>query len=123
MASGGLVCAAALGLSACGGGNGAASCTPGPTAALTITKDGVTPTNVCVAPQGTVTFTNSDTVPHHIEFDTSGCPAGPDIPAGAQGTVTFTTEQNCSFHDGNNASNAFRGTVAVTSATVTGGGY
>jgi plastocyanin len=116
--------AGALALGGCGGGgNGAASCTPATTASLTITAAGVSPTNVCVQPQGQVTFTNNDTVAHHIEFDTAGCPAVPEIAAGAQATATFNTAENCSFHDGNNASNAFRGTVAVTAVTVTGGGY
>ncbi|MFL5263826.1 MAG: hypothetical protein ACJ79R_23740 [Anaeromyxobacteraceae bacterium] len=118
-ASGALVCAAVLGLAACGGGNGAASCTPGPTAALTITASGVNPQNVCVAPQGTVTFTNSDTVSHHIEFD-GNCPALAQLAPGAQGSVTFPTEGNCSFHD-SAAGAAFQGVVAVTTATVSGG--
>jgi len=118
--------AAALGLAACGGsgGSGAASCTPTTTAATTITATGISPTNVCVSPLGTVTFTNSDTVSHHIEFEPSNCPTMPEIPAGRQGTATFPTEGTCSFHDGNNASAAaFQGAVAVTSIVVSGGGY
>jgi len=108
-----------------GGGNGADSCNPGPSASYTISSTGISPTNVCISPGGTVTFTNSDTASHHIEFETAGCPTGPDISGGSSATVTFAeTQQNCSFHDGNNPSSAaFKGTVAVTNVTVSGGGY
>ncbi len=120
--------AALSGLAACGGGGGAgaATCSPGPTAALAISATGISPTNVCVQPGGTVTFTNNDpTVTHDIEFDTGGCPAVGDIsPSGGQKSVTFPTQANCSFHDGANPSSAaFMGTVAVTPVTVSGGGY
>ncbi len=120
---------AALGLAACGGGGGGgsgASCTPGPTAALSITSTGLSPTNVCVQPNGTVTFTNMDpTATHDIEFETANCPTvGNVAPNGGQVTTTFPTAENCTFHDGNSPNNtAFRGTVAVTTGTVTGGGY
>lgn len=119
LATGVLVCAAAVGLSACGGGNGAASCTPGPTAALTITAAGVNPQNVCVTPGGTVTFANNDSVAHHIEFD-NGCATLAQLSPGAQGTVTFPTEGQCGYHD-SSAGAAFQGTVAVTTVTVSGG--
>lgn len=120
--------AAALGLAACGGssgGGGSASCTPGPTATLTITATGLSPTNVCVQPGGTVAFTNSDaTATHSIVFDTAGCPTVGDISPGAQASANFPTQVNCTFHDGRNPTNtAFRGTVAVAAATVSGGGY
>ena len=125
-----LVCGTALSaLVACGGGGGggAESCSPGPSASLSITATGLSPMNVCVAPGGTVTFTNSDTATtHDVEFESAGCPRNPgDIaPGGGRVNVTFPTEGNCSFYDGKNASNpAFRGTVAVTSIVVSGGGY
>ncbi len=121
-----LAAAAAMGLAACGGGGGGgASCSPGPTAALAISATGISPTNVCVQPGGTVSFTNNDmSSTHDIEFDTSGCPTVGNIPPQGQMTVTFPTQENCSFHDGTNpSSTAFRGTVAVTSVTVSGGGY
>ncbi len=118
---------AALGAIACGGssGGGAQSCTPGLTASLSFSATGISPTNVCVQPGGVVTFTNSDTAAtHSVVFDTTGCPTVGDIAPGAQATATFPTQQNCTFHDGRNAGNtAFRGTVAVTAATVSGGGY
>jgi plastocyanin len=117
--------AAALGLAACGGGGGgAATCTPGQSASMTIKSTGISPTNVCVLPAGSVTFTNSDAVPHHIEFDAATCPTVPEIAAGSSQQATFpSTVMNCSFHDGNNPAAAFSGTVAVTSAVVSGGGY
>ena len=38
--------------------------------------------------------------------------------------MTFLTQGNCKYHDGNNSANAaFQGTVAVTAVTVSGGGY
>lgn len=119
---------AVLGLAACGGGGGgggSASCAPGLTASLSITATGLSPTNVCVQPGGVVTFRNDDTAAtHDIEFDTPGCPTVGDIAPGGQKAATFTTQANCSFHDGRNASSsAFQGTVAVTAVTVTGGGY
>jgi plastocyanin len=117
-----------LGLAACGGGSSgsSASCTPGSTAALTVTATGLSPINVCVLPGGTVTFTNSDpSAAHDIVFDTANCPTVGNIsPNGAHVMATFPTQENCTFHDANNPNNtAFRGTVAVTPGTVTGGGY
>ena len=89
----------AVGLAACGGGGGggggAASCTPTTTAAH-----------------------------HDIKFDTAGCPTVGDIAPAAQKTVTFPSVSTCSFHDGANAASAaFKGTVAVTTIVVSGGGY
>ena len=121
--------AVVLGVAACGGGGGggggSGSCSPSQAATLSITATGLSPTNVCVVPGGTVTFINSDTAAtHDIEFDTAGCPTVGNIAPGAQASATFPTQQNCSFHDGRNASNAsFQGTVAVTAVTVSGGGY
>jgi hypothetical protein len=100
----------------CGG-----SCTPGQTAAITITATGLSPINVCVLPtNGTVTFTNSDTKSHTVVFSTPGCPTVGTIAAGGQATATFTTQENCSFQVDNGSTT---GTVAVTSAMVMGGGY
>ena len=123
------VAAVVLGLAACGGGGGgAASCNPGPTASMSITAAGLSPTNVCVSPGGTVTFTNNDAALHHIEFDnTASCPAIAELTprgtAGASQQATFANTVNCTFHDGDNAAVVFSGTVAVTSVVVTGGGY
>ncbi len=116
---------AALGLASCGGGGGGSSCSPGPTALLTINATGLSPTNVCVMPGGAVTFRNADTASDHdVEFETGGCPAVGDIQPGGQVTATFPTQGNCTFHDGKNPSSAaFRGTVAVTTVNVGGGGY
>ena len=107
------------------GGGGAASCTPGPTAAMTLSSMGLSPPNVCVQPGGTVTFSNTDTVAHDIEFSTpASCPTVGSIASGGHVGTVFPTVVNCTFHDGNQPSNAaFQGTVAVTSGTVMGGGY
>ena len=112
--------ACAMALSACGGGGGGgASCDPQQSAALTITSTGVTPANVCVTPGGTVTFTNSGPVQHHIEFD-NNCATAVDLAPGAQASVPFPTAGNCPYHD-SSAGAAFQGVVAVTTVTVTGG--
>ncbi len=122
---------ATLGLAACGGGGGGGgSCTPGPTAALTVTDTGFSngTNNACVQLGGLVTFTNSGASAHTIVIDTlaSSCPTTPaspiPIPTGSPVTVTFpTTAVNCNFHLDSNT--ALSGTVAVTSAAVSGGGY
>jgi hypothetical protein len=113
-------------LAACGGGGGGgASCTPHATSAIVLTSTGTTPTNACVLPAGTVTFTNNDTAPHDIEFGAAGCPVlGPITPGGGQVTGTFPTPGSCVYHDADNPTNtAFQGTVAVTNSNVGGGGY
>jgi len=121
--------AAAQLLAACGGGSSSSSssgsCTPGPTATITITAGGFTPRAVCVLPSGTVNFTNSDTATHDIESGTTCTQLnlGP-IPAGQTKTVTFPTTEICTFFEAAQSSNAaFQGTVAVSSAPTTGPGY
>jgi plastocyanin len=121
------VCAAALG---CGGGDGSGggggqTCTPGNSFAITITATGMSPQNACVLPNGTVTFTNNDSVQHDIEIQGSGCPRSPGgIQPGASASATFTTVQNCPYSDATKAGNtAFTGTIAVSQETQTGGGY
>jgi len=121
--------ALATSIAACGaGGNtntGGGTCTPSLAAAITIAGGGVSPSAVCVLPNGTVTFTNRDTVAHDIQSGTA-CPAlnlGPIGPSLSK-AATFATAQVCAFHDAANATNAaFQGTVVVTAAVVTGGGY
>ncbi len=117
-------------LSACGGGGGgggggSTTCNPSAAAAITISSTGITPTAVCVTPGGSVTFTNSDTVPHDIEA-AAGCTAqnlGSIDPAQTR-VVTFPTSQTCTFQDNAKPGNsAFQGTVAVNTTTVTGSGY
>lgn len=121
--------AVGLWLTACGGSGGgggtSGTCTPGPSATIAIAATGISPTNVCVQPGGTVTFRNDDAAAtHDIEFETAGCPAVGDVSPGTQVSASFPTTRNCTFHDGRNASStAFRGTVAVTSTMVSGGGY
>ncbi len=120
-----------LAVAACGGGGGgggAASCTPAPTATLTINDTGFASgaNNACVQLGGQVTFTNAGASPHTVNFDTPGCPAsGPvavAVVAGTSSTLTFpSTVVNCRFHI--DANMALAGTVAVTTTTVSGGGY
>ena len=126
IAGGAMFGGAILGLAGCGGsgGGGAASCSPGPTATMSITSGGLSPTNVCVQPGGQVTFTNNDSARHHIQFEVAGCPTLDEMSPGATATGTFATTANCTFHDGDNPANAaYRGTVAVSSVMVSGGGY
>lgn len=125
-----VVCLAlgALALAACGGGGGGgggASCTPGPTATLTVNDTGFPngANNACVQLAGQVTFANAGTSTHTINFDTSGCPAAVAVPASSSSSpVTFpNTTVNCNFHI--DANTAESGTVAVSTVTVSGGGY
>lgn len=127
------VAGATAALVACGGGGGGgggsgsvATCTPGQTAATTITATGLTPLNVCIRPTGVVTFRNDDTAAHQLVPETAPCPSGglPSVAPGASVDVTFPTSGNCTFHDSAQPANAaFRGTVAVSQVTVSGGGY
>ncbi len=118
---------AALSLVACGGGGGGSgnsSCTPGTTASMSITASGLSPKAVCLLPGGTVTFDNTDAAAHDIESDGS-CPALSlgSIAAGQKKSVALPDVQTCSIHDADNPTNAaFQGTVAVSSATTSGGG-
>jgi plastocyanin len=123
---------AAVLLGACGGGGSGSSggatgtCTPRQSATITIQASGVSPTAVCVLPNGTVTFTNSDAVAHDIE-STAACAEldlGSIAPQQSKTTLAFETAGTCTFHDQTNPSNAsFQGTVAVSSAPTTGPGY
>ncbi len=122
---------AAAVLSACGGGSsgmGSGGCTPGTSAAVGIGSAGFNPVAVCILPSGTVKFTNNDSVAHDIEASTnaSACTSlnlG-SIAAGQSVSPSFGTAAVCTFHDAAHASDtAFQGTVAVSNAPVSGGGY
>ncbi len=125
-----LIAAAVIG--GCGGGSsssqGNGSCTPGQSAAMSVTSTGISPQNVCVLPGGTVTITNHDSVAHDIEASaaTSAC-TGLDlgsIAAGQSATAPFPAAATCALHDAGRASDAaFQGNVYVTTASVTGPGY
>jgi plastocyanin len=111
---------------ACGGSSsGGNSCTPGSSAAISITATGMSPQNACIQPGGSVTFTNNDTVQHDVEFEGGGCPNSPGgIQPGASKQVFFPTSQNCGYSDITKPSvAAFTGTIAVSTQTQTGGGY
>jgi len=119
--------ALALLLGGCGGdgGGGSGTCTPSSSVQITITASGVSPTLVCVLPDGAVTFRNDDTVEHDIQSG-AGCPAlnlGP-IPASTSKVATFVDPQTCPFHDEKAPTNmAFQGTVAVSAAPTEVPGY
>jgi plastocyanin len=123
---------AATVLAACGGGTsstqGNGGCTPGQSAAVTIAASGVSPKAVCVLPNGTVTFTNHDTVAHAIEESPqiaacTGLNLG-SIAAGQAATAPFPTAATCTYHDSSVPNDdAFKGTVAVTNVPATGPGY
>ncbi len=119
-------------LGACGGpqssgSSGTGTCTPGSTASISITAMGVTPEAVCVLPNGTVTFTNTDTATHDIEESGTTCTQlnlGPIAAGTSKTTAAFPAVEVCQFHDQLNATNtAFQGTVAVTTAPQPGPGY
>lgn len=119
--------AASAAVVACGGGSGGGgqSCTPSNAFSITITATGMSPQNACVLPNGTVTFTNSDSVQHDIEIQGTGCPQSPGgIQPGSSAPVVFTTVQNCPYNDGTKQGvAAFTGTIAVSNEIQTGGGY
>ncbi len=117
-------------LGACGGSSssgssGTGSCTPGSTAAFSITSTGLAPKAVCVLPGGTVTFKNNDTAQHDIESGTTCTQLNLGVIApGGSATATMPTAEICTFHDQLNPTNtAFQGTVAVTTAPAPGPGY
>jgi plastocyanin len=112
--------AVVVGLAACGSdtaGTGGSTCTLGTAATVTISSAGVSPKMACVIPASTVTFTNTDTVPHTLAPDAAtGCAllnVGP-IAAGQSAPVTFPAVLTCTYHDVASPSNtAFHGTVSV----------
>jgi plastocyanin len=123
-----VVGAAASVLVGCGGGGGSSqSCNPGPTSSLTITDTGFVngANNACVEPAGQVTFTNTGTSQHVINFDTPNCVPNNAVTVAANSSspaVTFPNAQVfCNFHLDANA--GLSGTIAVSNAVQTGGGY
>jgi plastocyanin len=116
-------------LGACGGGGSGGGSTACPqTSTVTISSTGVSPTTVCVAPGGTVTFNNTDAVAHDIEATGACTPLnlGSIAPAGTKTTTALTIAATCGFHDATNASAAFAGTIDVsmtTGGSGSGGGY
>lgn len=119
--------AAAL-LAACGGGGGGGgggSCNPGATASFTIKNTGITPTANCVQPNGSVSFTNTDTSAHTVT--SADCPELNALGSVAanNGTVTATfgaTQKTCTFTV-TPGGTAFQGTLGVTNVVQTGPGY
>jgi plastocyanin len=84
---------------------------------VTITATGFVPRDVTVQVGETVTFANTDSSAHQIEFKGAGvtCPANPFVLAtGASGACTFTVAGNFAYSDPSKRGNTFRGTVTVT---------
>ena len=106
-------------LGGCGGG-GAPTVAPG-TAAITCNASGsgtaasiadftFSPNPAAVAAGGLITWTNNDTTPHTISFD-----SGPDcltIPAGASQTVLFSVAGTYPYHC--NIHSTMKGSVTVS---------
>ncbi len=125
------IAAAAALLAACGGASSSkqstGSCTPGTTASVTISSSGISPTNTCVLPGGTVSFANQDSAAHTVNATTAGAGCAGlnlgSIPGNSSKTSgTLPTAMACSFSDGT-SNPAFAGTVYVQSAPATGPGY
>lgn len=85
--------------------------------AVTITASGFVPRDVTVQVGESVTFTNTDSSAHQVEFKGAGvtCPANPFVlQAGASGACTFAVAGNFAYSDPNQKGNTYRGTVTVT---------
>ena len=85
--------------------------------AVTITAKGFVPKDVTVQVGEAVTFTNSDSVAHQIEFKGAGvkCPAAPFVlQPNTAGTCTFAEAGTFTYSDPNTRGNTFRGSVTVT---------
>lgn len=84
---------------------------------VTITASGFVPRDVTVQVGESVTFTNTDSVAHQVEFKGAGvtCPASPFVlQAGQSGACTFAVAGNLSYSDPNTRGSTYRGTVMVT---------
>lgn len=84
---------------------------------VTITPKGFVPKDVTVQVGEAVTFTNSDSVAHQIEFKGAGvtCPATPFVLQPTQaGGCTFAVAGTFAYSDPNTKGNTFRGSVTVT---------
>ena len=59
-----------------------------------------------------VTWTNSDTVPHRVEFDDLSCIQGANIAGGASASMTFSKAGAYPFHCKVHPS--MKGTITIT---------
>ena len=94
------------------------------TQAVTITATGFVPKDVTVLVGDTVSFANSDSTAHQVDFKgASGvtCSASPlVIQAGSSGTCTFASAGTFAYSDPNKKGNTFRGSVTVTAPSSNG---
>lgn len=79
--------------------------------AVSITRTGFVPADVTVAVGDTVTWRNSDTIPHQVTFN--GTPCNLTIQPGASGTCTFRAGGRFNYQDASQQPR-LRGTVTVT---------
>jgi plastocyanin len=95
---------------------------PGQGVVITITRDGVSPKDVEIAPGTRVTFINNDTRNHDMVSDPhpehTDCPEINDVsfltPGQRAETAAFETPKTCGFHDHNQSSNdSLRGRIVV----------
>lgn len=99
--------AASLMFSACGGSPSEPSPPPNAAATITLTRSGVTPTEVRVPVGSQVFFVNNDTASHAISSDPvhvhSDCPpvtsVGTLAPGEGRPTAILTVARTCGFHD------------------------
>jgi plastocyanin len=105
-------------MSACGGGPSG----PSSDVTVTITANGVTPTEVRVAAFGRVTFLNNDARPHAMSSDPvqlhTDCPPVNNVgflnPGQSGATGTLNVKGTCGFHDHLNESDPiFKGRILV----------
>jgi plastocyanin len=80
--------------------------------AVTIAATGFSPKDVTVAAGDSVTWRNTDSKPHQVEFDKAACKHV--IAAGASASCTFRAGGKFNYRDPTQQGNAFRGTVTVT---------
>ena len=78
---------------------------------VSITRTGFVPADVTVAVGETVTWRNSDTIPHQVSFN--GTPCNLTIQPGASGTCTFRAGGRFNYQD-QSQQPRLRGTVTVT---------
>jgi plastocyanin len=80
--------------------------------AVTIAGTGFTPKDVTVAAGDSVTWRNTDTRPHQVNFDKAPCNLA--IAAGASGSCTFRAGGKFNYRDPTQPGGSFRGSVTVT---------
>jgi plastocyanin len=108
------------------GGSAAIGAAPASAATqtVTITSSGFVPKDLTVQVGDSVTFTNSDSSVHQVEFrGGSGitCSANPlVIASGASGSCTFASAGNFAYSDPNKKGNTFKGSITVAAPSANG---